>query len=102
MTGSIVIVPMAGNVFVARDEGGLSAQGATPELALAKLREETERRQAEFRDQATVRPPDGDHPLMKWAGTLPDDELTRMWREAVDEYRREVDADSSLSVWRAG
>ena len=31
------------------------------------------------------------HPLAKWAGTLPDDEVTRAWIKAMREYRQEIE-----------
>jgi predicted RNase H-like HicB family nuclease len=40
-----------------------------------------------------IEPPQGEHLLSKWAGTLPDDELTAMFRSAVEDYRREIDTD---------
>ena len=33
------------------------------------------------------------HPLAKWAGTLPDDEITREWIKAMRQYRQEVEND---------
>ena len=33
------------------------------------------------------------HPLAKWAGTLPDDEITREWIKAMRQYRQEVEDD---------
>jgi len=33
------------------------------------------------------------HPLLKWAGTLPDDEVTRGWIKAMREYRQEIEDD---------
>jgi hypothetical protein len=43
-----------------------------------------------------IEPSQGEHPLLKWAGTLPDDEMTAMFRAAVGEYHREIDAGPNL------
>ncbi len=35
------------------------------------------------------------HPLARFAGTLPDDELTKEWIQAMAEYRRDVDKEAN-------
>ena len=35
------------------------------------------------------------NPWLRYAGTLPNDELTAQWIEAMAEYRRERDADDA-------
>jgi len=35
--------------------------------------------------------PIAEHPWMKFAGTLPDDELTAEWRRSIEDFRREAD-----------
>ena len=95
----VLVEPAAGGGFVARAGSpfGWSAEGATADEAVAKLRAEAARHAANGTRVTAIEwpAPAGEHPLAKWAGTLPDDELTRMWREAVEEYRREIDADPS-------
>lgn len=33
------------------------------------------------------------HPLAQFAGTLPDDEITREWIRAMREYRQQIEDD---------
>jgi hypothetical protein len=64
----------------------LSAQAGTPEEALQSLEAEFHRRLGEGARVAALSvapaPP----------GWLPDDDLTREWRDAVEMYRQECDA----------
>jgi hypothetical protein len=113
----VLIEPAAGGGFVARTSSPFnwSASGATQDEALAKLRAEAARHlsngtRAAVMDLpepvavpdplaaarakgAVIEPPKGDHPLLKWAGTLPDDEFTDAWLKAIEDYRNEIDND---------
>jgi hypothetical protein len=90
----ILILPGSNNGYVAGDSRGVTAEGATPQQALAKLLEEADRRQAERLKAMTIAEPEGDHPLLKWAGTWdPNDPVIQEWRKAVEEYRQEIDND---------
>lgn len=94
MNGPILIFPVAGDVYLARNDRGLTAEGPTPEQALAKLREETDRYLVGHRQAMTTPPPDGDHPWLKWSGTRdPNDPLIQEWWKAVEEYRAARDAE---------
>jgi len=43
---------------------------------------------------SVIEPPQGEHPLKKWIGTWDlNDPLIQEWQKAVEEYRREIDAD---------
>ncbi|HTU19585.1 MAG TPA: hypothetical protein VMG10_16105 [Gemmataceae bacterium] len=67
----------------------LSVEAATPEEALEELRRAVQRRL-----EAGGRVMPFTVPLASAssaAGWLPDDELTREWQQAVEDYRRECD-----------
>ena len=90
----ILILHTPGNGYVAGDSRGTTAEGATPQQALAKLLEEADRRQAERLKAMTITAPEGDHPLLRWAGTWdPNDPVIQEWKKAVEDYRREIDND---------
>lgn len=93
----VLVEPVAGKGYVARTGSpfGWSAEGATAAEAVERLQAEVVRHSTNGIRVTTIEWPDpgGEHPLRKWVGTLPDDDLTRMWREAVEEYRREIDSD---------
>ena len=91
MNGPILIVPLAGDVYEARSDRGLSSPGASPESALAQLRTETEH-MLEERWKATTVPHDGGNPWSSWAGGWdPNDPVIQEWNRAVQEYRESVD-----------
>ncbi|HEV3387143.1 MAG TPA: hypothetical protein VG097_20155 [Gemmata sp.] len=110
----VMIQPIAGKGFLAQASSPFDwkAEGATVEEALKNLQAVAMKCIAggckigsitvpDWNDPlakarangALIEPPQGEHPLLKWAGTLPDDELTAMFRAAVEDYRREIDAD---------
>jgi predicted RNase H-like HicB family nuclease len=103
----VMIQPIAGKGFLARAGSpfDLTAEGTTEDEALKNLQTVAMKCIADGCKFASLTVPDskangaiieptvGTHPLLKWAGTLPDDELTAMFRAAVEEYRREIDAD---------
>jgi hypothetical protein len=96
MNGPIVIFPLAGSVYLAKNDRGLSAEGATPEEALANLRAVTERWLAEYRKTAAVAPPAGGERWIRWTGSRdPDDPLIQEWQKAVEEYRAAKDAEEA-------
>lgn len=111
----VMIEPTAGKGYVARAcmPFGWSAEGETAEQALRNLREEAVKfvaaggRVAEVdllapadpgttpEDKgAIVAPPAGGNPWLEIAGTLdPDDPEVEEWKQAIEEYRREIDND---------
>jgi hypothetical protein len=95
MNFTISIEPVAGNGYVARGPAGLTGEGPTPEEALARLRAAADERPAGAgaAPPAVIRPPAGPHRLLRWAGSLPDDELTAAWERAVEASRDEADRD---------
>jgi len=91
----VLIEPVAGNGYRARgsEPFALSAEGATREEALARLREQLQDR---IRQGAVILPlevPAEPHPLAEFAGMFKDDPLFEDWQKAIADYRREVDAD---------
>jgi hypothetical protein len=114
----VLIEPVAGGGFAARAGSPFnwSAEGATHDEALAKLRAEVARHlsngtraaaielpeppapnpllEAARAKGAVIEPPKGDHPILKWAGTLDlNDPLVQQWQKAVEDYRRAIDSD---------
>jgi hypothetical protein len=99
----VLIEPVAGNGF--RATGGeplrLTAQGATPDEALRRLREMVEDRIAAGAQFTTVEVPPVEtrpakHPWAPFAGTLKDDPLLEEWKEAMADWRRQMDADPDV------
>jgi hypothetical protein len=90
----ILIEPVAGNGF--RSRGGehlaLSAEGATREEVLAKLREQL---QARVMTGAAIVPLEvvaEPHPLSRFAGMYsPDDPLVKKWIEEMAQNRRKAE-----------
>ncbi len=72
----------------------ISAEGATRDEALARLREEIDRRMAEG---AVIMPLDvvttEENPLLAMVGVFRDDPLFDEWQAAIEEYRRKVDEE---------
>src|SRR5262245_23401419 len=91
----VLIEPIASNGFQARagEPFGLVAEGATPDEALAYLRQSVAQRVAAGAKVVPLDVPDTRHPRMRFAGTLKDDPLLEDWKRAMAEYRRLVEED---------
>ncbi len=92
----IAIEPVAGNGYRAR--GGeplaLTAEGATREEAVRKLRELIQDQLARGVQIMSLEIPITEHPLTRFAGTLdPNDPLVQDWLEIMAENRRRAEAD---------
>lgn len=92
----VVIEPLDGNGYRAR--GGeplvLSAEGATREEALGKLRDLIRLRIASGIQIVPLELPTADHPLAPFAGMYrEDDPLVKEWLQIMAENRRKLDAD---------
>ena|SRR5438093_263744 len=91
----VLIEPIAGNGYRAR--GGeplpLCAEGATREKALAKLKEQLQARLSNGAELVPLEVPASPNPWVEFAGMFKDDPLFDDWQKAIEEYRREVDAD---------
>jgi hypothetical protein len=91
----ILIEPIAGNGY--RASGGpplaVVVEAPTREEALAKLKEQLQARLRDGAEIVQLELPPATHPLAKFAGMFKDDPLLPEWKEAMAEYRRQVDAD---------
>lgn len=90
----ILIEPVAGNGYRARgaEPFSLSAEGATREEALAKLREQLEAR-VKAGEIVTLDVAPAAHPLAPFVGMFKDDPAIDDWKRSMAEYRRTVDDD---------
>ena len=84
---AVFVEPMPGNGFRASGAGpfAASAEGATRQEALAKLKEELQARLRGGGEIVTLEIGSELHPLAKYVGKLPDDELTKDWEAAMAE-----------------
>lgn len=73
----------------------VSAEGATSEEALGRLRSELKRRIASGDQMISMEvdeaPADSGHPLARFAGCMKDEPLYEEWQRAVAEYRTQCD-----------
>lgn len=93
----VLVEPVPGKGFVAKVSAPFnwSAEGATAEEAVEKLQAEAavHARNGVRAAEIDVPMPEYENPILRDSGRLPDDEITRQWWEAVQEYRRQCDAD---------
>ena len=92
-----VIEPMTGNGYRTIGAGGLSvgltAEGATAAEAIERLADQVRMRVNAGAKLAELSVAAGAAPWMQDAGYLHDDPLYEPWREAMEEYRRQLDED---------
>lgn len=92
MSVPVLLEPLGGRPGYAAHLGApfnLSVEASTPEEALGELsRVVRQRLEAGARVMPLVLPL---KPTTPTAGWLPDDELTKEWQQAVEQYRRECD-----------
>jgi hypothetical protein len=74
----------------------LTAEGVTEAEALANLKEAIQRRLANGARLVPLELPSAEHPWRPYAGTLKDDPLLHEWKEAMAEYRRQMEADPDV------
>lgn len=95
----VVLEPIAGNGY--RASGGpfaITAEGATQEETLAKLRDQIDQRLAAGAQlvELEVKKPKK-RPWMRFAGTWqPGDPFIERWKQAVEEYRQKMDEDPTI------
>jgi hypothetical protein len=75
----------------------LSAEAPTPDEALRQLTDSLQRCFRVGARLALVSVPEGTLPAVR-GGWLPDDDLTREWRDAVEAYRKECDAEDRQRI----
>jgi hypothetical protein len=93
---SVLIEPVTGNKFRATGGSplGLTAEGATREAALEKLRELIDERVAHGAEIISIDLPEfrSEHPWLLHAGMFQGDPLVEEWKQAMAEYRRLADS----------
>jgi hypothetical protein len=93
----ILIEPIADNGYRAR--GGeplaLTAEGATQDEALAKLKKKLEARLCRGAVVVPLELPGQPHPLAEFAGMFKDDPRLSAWKKDMAAYRRKVDKDAN-------
>lgn len=91
----ILIEPVNGNGYRSRggEQFALSAEGATREEVLAKLRAQLDERIRNGSEAVSLEVPTEPHPLAKFAGMFKDDPLFESWQRSIAKYRRDADAD---------
>jgi hypothetical protein len=94
----VLIEPVAGNGFLAKtgEPLALSADGATEDEALARLRREIHARLTGGRRLVALEVANP-HPFAPFAGIFPpDDAMVQEWIEIMAENRRKADAEPDL------
>ena len=98
----MVIEPVSGNGYRAIGAGGLSvglsAQGATAAEAIDRLTDQVRMRVNAGAKLAEITVTASSAPWMQDAGYLHDDPLYEPWREAMEQYRRQLDEDPK-ALW---
>jgi hypothetical protein len=92
---SVLIEPVPGQGYRAR--GGkplaLTAEAATRDAAIQRLRELIEERVAAGAEIVSIDVPGSqiEHPWLPYAGMFRNDPLVEEWKQAMAEYRRQAD-----------
>ena len=93
----VIIEPVMGNRYRVIGAGGLSvgltAEGATAEEAIDRLADQVRMRVTAGAKLAELSVVASAAPWMQDAGYLHDEPLYEPWREAMEEYRRQLDED---------
>jgi hypothetical protein len=93
----VIVEPVAGNAYRVTGAGGLSvgltAEGATVAQAIGRLAEQVRTRVRAGAKLTEVDLAAGSAPWTQDAAYLHDEPLFEPWREAMEEYRRELDED---------
>jgi hypothetical protein len=91
----ILVETVAGNGY--RASSGLplalAAEGATEDEALSKLRQLIVGRLESNVHLVTLEIPVSEHPRPPFADLSPDDALQQEWKQAMADYRRQVEED---------
>jgi hypothetical protein len=93
----VIVEPVAGNGYRAVGTAGLSvgliAEGTTREEAMEKLRALVKARAEAGAELRPLQGPAERHPFAEQAGWLRDDPMYDAWRQAMEDYRRQLDED---------
>lgn len=95
---SVLVEPVAGNGYRARgaEPFGFSAEGATREEAIAKVRQLCQSRLNCGAEVVTVEVGPPPHPWLPFAGMFKDDPDFQEVAEIIAENRRKMDEDSTV------
>lgn len=90
----VLVEPKDGGGYVARVMPPVdwSAEGKTVDEAIRQLEIQTAERQAAGAQVHSIEVR-ADNPILRYAGCLPDDEITQEWLDIIERNRREMDAD---------
>lgn len=87
-------IPDGGYRVRSGDPLPMTAEGATEKAALTNLRTMINARLTNGTELVLLEVKPSEHPLAKYAGRhSPDDPVIQQWKQLVEEYRRERDAD---------
>lgn len=91
----VLIEPMNGRGFRASGAGPfrVSVDGATREEALKKLQDEIQTRIRSGAEIITLEMPAESNPWLKIAGMYKDDPMLEEWKQAMAEYRDQIEKD---------
>jgi hypothetical protein len=96
----VLIEPVAGNGYRARglEPFGLSAEGATREEVVAKLKEQLQDRLRQGGELLSLNVAESAvaNPWVEFAGMFKGDPYFDEWQEAIAENRRKIDADPEI------
>jgi predicted RNase H-like HicB family nuclease len=97
---AVVVEPLASNGYRARgaEPLGLSADGATREEAVAKLKAQLEERLRAGTVIVPLEVPVEPHPLARFAGMFRDDPDFQEVQQIIAENRRTMDEDPDVSA----
>src|SRR5262245_4637511 len=95
---AVFVEPVPGSGYRARlgEPLGLTAEGSTPEAALANVEALVRERQAAGGRFMAIHVPGPEHPLAKFAGIFENDPWFDRWQQAIEDYRRQVDDDPTI------
>jgi predicted RNase H-like HicB family nuclease len=90
---AVLVEPVPGNGYRAKgsEPFDFTAEGATRDEALQKLRELIEGRVSAGAEIVTLDVPVVEHPWKPFAGMFRDDPLVEEWKQTMAELRREAD-----------
>jgi hypothetical protein len=94
---NVLVEPMNGKGFRASGSApfDIVAEGATRDEALAQLREKVQARMSGGAEVVTLDVDMTKHPIMKYAGIFKDNPLLEEWKQAMKEYRDEIEEDDN-------
>ncbi len=94
---SVLVEPLNGKGF--RATGGqpvpVTVEGATREEALSKLKSEVQARLKAGAELLELEIGPEEYPFLKYAGMFKDDPMFDEWKQAIEEYRDQVDKDDN-------